>query len=61
MDIEVAIKLVIWIMGIGVAGIIVAVVMEWLQKAKAWQLLMKIFPTVVAVGAILFSWLITKV
>lgn len=43
------------VMVIGVAGIVVSTALEIRTKAKMYELMMKIFPTIFAVGAIIWA------
>jgi hypothetical protein len=45
----------ITLLSLGVVGVISSTIMEWKQHARIYALLMKVFPTIFAIGAICFG------
>jgi uncharacterized protein (DUF983 family) len=45
---------------IGSIGVIVATIMEYVAQHAIWELLMKIFPWVFGLGAVLFAYWLAK-
>ena len=48
------------LLAIGSFGVIGATVMEYLSRGPLWELLMKIFPWVFGLGAVLFAYWLVK-